>query len=246
MKKISAWLFLWVFLGFLIVFVLFLYFVKLIEPSSVPQNVFISNVTDHQAAISWTTTKATRGAVLISEDGRFPLLPVFTTVYRDDGEKNLSKSGFYNTHFVTIGKLKSDTKYKFRIYQDWKRVYDGSFATGSTLESITTPNPVYGRVLSEDKKTAVAGALVYLQAVSGASPSAFISTMTNTEGRWTLDLGNLRTTDFKDAFKVATSSAELVLVDGAAKGRFKAKTKPGQDKPWPDIILKQSNKELNL
>lgn len=235
-KKLNLHLFLKLALGFLmlIFIVLFLFYVlKLIEPSSPPENIFFSNITDHQVTISWTTAKPTRGALFISKDTKFPLLPFLSKeIVRDDGEKNLRTIGFYTTHKITIGGLKPGTTVRFRIYQGWKRAYEGSFRSGPTLSSINNPSPVYGRVLKADKKPMI-GALVYFS----ASSSAILSTMTNNDGRWSLDLGNLRTKDLKSAFKIASGSAERVIVQ-TGKAKFSAETKVGADKPWPDIILK--------
>lgn len=218
--------------------VLFLYFLKLIEPTSAPQNILVTNITDHQATVSWTTANPTRGLVVISEDGNFPLLPTFAkTTYKDDGEKKIGRERFYVTHHVTIGDLTANKTYQYLIYQGWKKMIQGKFTTGSTLASISTPNPVYGRVLSSDKKPLV-GALIFLQAETGKERSALLSTLTNIEGRWNLDLGNLRTGNLRTNFKIASKSAEMVTVEAGNRGKGKAFTAPGKDKPWPDIILK--------
>ncbi len=225
-------------LGLIVLSLLFLaYLLKLIEPSSDPQNILVSNITDRQATVSWTTTKATRGIVILSEDGNFPLLPIFTKTYKDDGEKKLSRQRFYTTHHVTAGGLNPNKRYKFLIYQGWKKMIRGEFATGPILSAISAPNPVYGRVISS-KKTPLVGALIYLQAETDRKKSAVLSTITNAEGRWNLDLGNLRTGDLKLSYKIATSSVEMVLAEGANQGRGKAFTKSGKDQPWPDIIIK--------
>lgn len=215
-----------------------LYVLKLIEPASAPQNILVSNISDRQATVSWTTTKATRGLLVVSEDGKFPILPIFAKkTYRDDGEKKTRRERFYTTHHVTIRELAPNKTYQYLIYQGWKKMIQGEFITGPTLASISTPNPVYGRVLSLDKKPLV-GAIVYFQVETDKEKSAVLSTLTNIEGRWNLDLGNLRTRDLKLNYKIASSSVEMVLVEGANKGRGKAFTRAGKDKPWPDIILK--------
>lgn len=229
----------WIVIGLAVVIGLLLYALKLIEPSSAPQNILVTNITDHQATISWTTAKATRSVVVVSENGKFPILPVFAKItYKDDGEKKLNRERFYTTHHVTIDGLVSNKTYQYLIYQGWKKMVQGKLTTGPTLASIITPNPVYGRVLSSDKKPLV-GAIVYFQADTDKERSALLSTLTNIEGRWNLDLGNLRTRNLKTAFKIASKSAEAVVVEAVNKGKGKAVTTLGKDKPWPDIILKQ-------
>lgn len=222
----------------LIVIGFLLYSVKLIEPASEPQNLFLSNITDHQITLSWTTEKPTRGQILLSEDNKFPFLPIFIKKWeKDDGEKSLPTTNFYLTHQITIGDLKPNKTYYFRIYQGWKKMLQGQFTTGSTLSNILPPNPVYGQVMLVDKKTPAVGSLVYLEVMEASNSSALLSTLTNKDGRWSMDLSNLRTTKLDKSFKLATNSAEILIVD-TGKNRVKAQTRAGKDKPWPNIILK--------
>lgn len=240
MFKKSARLAVGIFVG-LIIIGLLLYIVKLIEPASEVKNLFLSNITDHQVTLSWTTEKPTKGEVLISENNKFPLLPFWSKKWeKDDGEKSLTATNFYLTHHITIGDLKPNQTYYFRIYQGWKKALQGQFTTGSALSSVNTPNPVYGRVVLSDLKTPIVGALVYLEVQTASASSALLSTLTNTTGRWSLDLANLRTKDLKLAYKVSSRSAEKVFID-TGKARVKSETQPGKDKPWPNIIV-TSNK----
>lgn len=229
----------WIFALILLFIALFLYGLKLVEPSSSPQNIFVTNISDHQATISWTTLKATKGVIVITEDGKFPILPVFARkTYKDDGEKKLARERFYTTHHVTIEGLSPRKTYQYLIYQGWKRMTGGSFATGPVLPSINNPNPVYGKVLTSGKSP-LTGAIVYFQVQTGKDKSALLSTLTNSAGRWSLDLGNLRTKDLKRSYKIATKSAEMVMVEAANKGKGRAFTNLGKDKPWPDILIRE-------
>lgn len=256
LKKLSLKLF------FIIIPLLFLVSLILItlhffEPWAIPADLTVTNLTDAQASVSWLTDKPTRTAVLISEDNKFPLVPIFpfeqgTSVkvspvrkfFKDDGEKYSNKLGFYQTHQVTIGGLIPEKRYYFRIYQGWRHLYQGSFKTGPVLSSVNTPNPVYGRVLKPDKTPAV-GALVYLFVVREASSaavqtgkSAAISTLTNKEGRWSLDLGNLRSRDLKRAYQAVGQTTEHLTIVTGFKTRSAAGTVLGKDKPWPDLTVK--------
>lgn len=229
---------------FLLLIFLLYYTLKLIEPSSPPQNVLVSNITDHQVTISWTTPKATKGTLIISADGKFPLLPNFVPkIYRDDGEKRLNKTNFYTTHYITIDNLSPNKSYQFIIYQGWKKKVQSSFTTGSTLQSINAPIPVYGRVLASDKKPVI-GALIYFHAINEASSSAqaissaLLSALTNSEGRWTIDLANLRTSGSKNSYLTGKKIIEeVIVVDTGVNNPVKAKTSTSSDNPWPDIIL---------
>lgn len=224
-------------LAFLVLGWLATLFFFLIEPTSPIENVMVTNVTDHQVSISWTTSRPTRGALVVSGNGKFPLLPFFIKdMKRDDTDKGFQRMGFYHTHQVTVDGLKSKSGYQYIIYQGWKKVYRANFMTGSTLNSLPNPNPVYGQVLQADKKTLAQGVLIYLQAKRESTPSAYLSTITNREGRWSLDLGNLRTSNFTKGFSLDSKINEVITVQ-TGKDKYTAGTKFGQDQPWPDIIL---------
>jgi len=223
---------------FLILGLLF-YLTWLIEPYSPPKNILLSNITDHQSTISYTTSIPTKGIIIISSNSKFPILPIFAkNILKDDGEKSTKKVGYYTTHHITIGSLQPQTKYQFRVYQGQKKVYEGEFTTTSALSTLRNPNPVYGRILKTDKKTPVVGAIVYLTLQKESSESSLLSTLTNSKGGWSMDLGNLRSKDLKNYFKVDKKIKEEVIVTTSDKAGFKAQTNYGQDKPWSDIILK--------
>lgn len=229
---------LFVALIFFVILGLLIYSTWLVEPSSPSLNINFSNITDHQVSISWVTNIPTKGTIIVSSDSKFPILPIFAKdIQKDDGEKNTEKIGYYITHHITIGNLSPQKNYQFRIYQGQKKVYEGQFITAPTLASLTSPNPVYGRVIKSDK-TPVAGTLIFLRAGKDASPSSQLSTLTNAKGGWSLDLANLRLKDLKNVFKVDSKTKEELVVVNGNKGSFKAETTYGSDKPWPDIILK--------
>lgn len=211
--------------------ILFLY---IVEPFSQPERVYITNVSDHQATISWVTNKATKGEVLLSSA---------STSYKDDGEKKLKTTDFYTTHYVTLPDLEPETKYQFQIYQGMKKAYQGEFVTGPTLSSLSTPDPVYGKVVLANGKVPITGALVYLTVKNKDNLAATLSTLTNKAGGWSIDLANLRTINLKNRFPVATNSSELLIVEAPGLTQQKLTSKPSQDKPWPDIVLREEARQ---
>lgn len=195
-----------------------------LEPKSEVKNFSFSNITDHQVTISWVTDKPTKGVVRVGKG-----------YYKDDLEKSLKKEGRYLTHHITITNLNPNKRYKFKVFQGLKTAFYGEFATSQTTDSFTSPNPVYGRVISEDKKPII-GAIIYLQVKEASSSSSLISTQTNLEGRWSLDLANLRSRNLKNSFDLTKNSLETIIVQ-TGKAKVKGETKLGQDKPWSDIVI---------
>ncbi len=224
---------------FFLILGILIYLTWLVEPSSDVRNILISNTSDHQATISYTTTIPTRGTMMVSANSKFPLLPVFSKdLQKDDGENNTSKTGYYLTHHITVGNLAPSKKYNFRIFQGQKKVFEGTFFTGSTPPSFTSPNPVYGKVVKSDKKTPVVRAIVYFKVVKDASSSALLSTLTNAEGGWSIDLANLRDPNLRNLSVLTKKTQEQIIVEAGNLGRVKAATILGKDKPWPTIIVK--------
>ena len=60
--------------------------------------------------------------------------------------------------------------------------------------------------------------------------------MTNSDGRWSLDLANLRTDDLKNSFSGGSNMTENLLI-ATKDTTVKTATQSGKDKPWPDLIL---------
>ncbi|MBI4029456.1 MAG: fibronectin type III domain-containing protein [Candidatus Blackburnbacteria bacterium] len=210
----------------ILIFVLLPFLVVAFEPTSTPVNVLTSNVTDHQATVSWTTQKATKGTVTIGK-----------VVYKDDGDKTLKRQGFYSTHHVTLSGLQPNKTYRYEIRQGRHKLKGGVVRTAKTSETLPSPNPVYGKVLTKDKKPIV-GAIIYFRVANGDTKSSLLTTLTNSEGRWSLDLANLRNSDVSKNLSLSSSSIEEIVVEAGSNGSGKATSTIDKDTPWPDIIVK--------
>lgn len=222
---------------FFVIWLIFAFAIPFIEPVSRPSEVRISNITGGQATVSWTTPKATRDVVALSENINFPIFPMFARKkYVDDGDKGLKNPKFYTTHHVTVDSLKPSTKYYFKVYQGVQEVYSGEFTTGPMLVLPPAPNPIYGRVIKADK-TPVAGAIVYLQV--RVRDSSVLSTLTNSSGGWSIDLANLRTADLREGYQVAQAEEMIeIAVEGGARGKGGLKVSAGSKTPLQDILIK--------
>lgn len=227
-----------VFLSLILIILAVTVLTYFIEPTDSPQNVFISNISDHQATISWTTKKPTRGQAAVSLKNNLPFIPVFVKTHKDDGEKSLKQQNFYTTHHITINNLQPSTSYYFKIYQGLRGVYSGQLQTSPTLDFLPAPNPVYGKVVKGDGKTAVVGAMVYFWATTpDGQKSTLLSTLTSLDGGWSVDLANLRSQDLTKTFPYGKGVTEEIVVERGTRGKVKTQTVPGKDKPWGNVIL---------
>ncbi len=232
--------FLIIFTVILVLIGLFIYTLRLIEPTSGVKNLATTNITSDSVTLTWITDQPTKGAVVISASDNLPVLPFLAPItFRDDGEKSLYREGFYITHQVTITGLTPARTYNFRIFQGWKKAYQGKFSTAPVLSSLSLPDPVYGLVTEADQKTPIAGALVFLKAKKSTSTSNLLSALTNQEGRWQLDLSNLRTQDLKNSYQVSKNTLEEIVVDIGNGKVTTIKTTPDFDTPAPIVVIKK-------
>ena len=211
----------------------------LLEPTSPIKSLLASNISDHQVSLSWVTDLPTKSNLVISSKNDIPTLPFFTkSGLKEDLDRNLRKSNYYLLHQTTITNLSKKQTYYFKIFQGLKTAYQGKFTTGESINVLLNPNPVYGTIYLNQQKTPAVGALVYLLVEGKEGKSSVLSTQTNKSGRWSIDLANLRTLNLKDVYQIASNSSEQLIIEAGKKGKGKAKTTFGKDKPWPDLILK--------
>lgn len=170
------------------------------DPS--PTSVKISNLSSQGFTVSWLTPTATTGLVLLSESrSQAENLTGQLLSFPDD--RGLTTSA--TTHFVTLMKLTPAKKYYF-ILKSGQTVFYQTL-TGQWLKAglaeeqktlVTTgeeknlpPNLVRGQVLQSNGQKAT-NTLVYLD-IPGKSN--LLSTLTDNEGQWSINLNNLVKSD---------------------------------------------------
>lgn len=222
----------------IIVFVVLLTLVLLflfIQPAVKNEKVFVSNISEKQATLSWVTkTPAAEWVLVTEQDNRF------ARVFKDDKETFFLPVKASNLHYVTFANLDPNKTYKYKIYQNLKEVSSGTFATAPQSAGAKTIKIVSGQVLSADQKTPASGVIVYLQLLEGAQQSTLLSTVTDQQGKWQANILGAQTADLKNDFKIASKSAGLVVVESGS-GRFSTRFAVSNNtKSVPDIILKEA------
>lgn len=182
-------------------------------PTEKPQRVEVTNIMDTTATISWVTPSLkTNGYIKYGTSDE-----VANVAFDDrDGDKPY---GNFSCHYIYLTELSPSTKYYYTIVVGGKE-YDKNgtkyeFKTGPVLESIATPRPIKGTV--NDSTGGQEEIIVYLYAKKGTTSSNKISTLT-TNGRYALDLANLRKSDLSSNFDMLIGSTLYVYADGAERG----------------------------
>jgi len=230
----------------------------------------LSNVTNGTATISWQTFKPQVGIVFYGTKNDFlPFYPAISkNVEYDDRDTEFvdlntevlktDEPQRRYTHHVTIEGLTPETTYYFRIGSGFvmpvAKGSDGkgftAFTTGSTLNALYAPDPVYGKVLDEEGKPLDEG-IIYLSIYNKDEDfSALLSTIMNETGGYSLDIANARYAYIEQAGKttedVFTSSDAVVeIIRVVAGSDYVPKTftiLPDQDQPVGDVILPNSDK----
>lgn len=105
-------------------------------------------------------------------------------------------NGYYYTHHVTLRDLDPEKEYFFRIgdgFWSWK-ADEVSAETFSTLQSVQSPKPVFGKVVFDDEFSSY-DSIIYGQFVNlrEGKESVLYSSVTNEDGGWYLDASSVRT-----------------------------------------------------
>jgi len=181
-------------LSLVIIFLAFLGISYLLEKPPVVKNLKVTNVSDGMATITYLTEEPTTGYVIVSNTDSFNLLSQLSSYkYYDDREDSVARY----THHITVRGLQADSLYYFRISSGLKNVditYP-SIETGSTPDSLRTPDPAYGQFISSEFNSpdlkAYADALVFMSLNNGTEQSALV----NAQGGFTLDKTNVLVKD---------------------------------------------------
>ena len=181
-------------LSLVILFLAFLGISYLLEKPPVVKNLKVTNVSDGMATITYLTEEPTLGYVTVSNTDSFNLLSQLSSYkYYDDREDSVARY----THHITVRGLQSDSLYYFRISSGLKNVDIAypSIETGSTPDSLRTPDPAYGQFISSEFNSpdlkAYADALVFMSLNNGTEQSALV----NAQGGFTLDKTNVLVKD---------------------------------------------------
>ncbi|MBI4067387.1 hypothetical protein HY407_03315 [Candidatus Gottesmanbacteria bacterium] len=207
------------------------------DVTTIPANMHITNVSDSQFSISWTTAKATLGYISYTDNQSW------LTIFDDRDDDGRPKN--YFTHHVTLKNLKENSKYSFKIISG-KATFDndGNFysqSTGPRINSTLKLNPSYGVVLQEDDKPAE-GAIVYLT----VGKSLPLSTIAKNEGTWLIPLTTLRSQDLLSRPTIGDKElVQISVVYDNSKTSF-ATTDIANVSPVPNMNLGKSYDFRNL
>ncbi|MBP9758574.1 fibronectin type III domain-containing protein [Candidatus Dojkabacteria bacterium] len=205
-------------------------------------NLMVTNQTSNSASVIWTTDKKADVSVEVSET------PDFATsiMFYDDRDVEEVGVGSYELvtgvkreiHHVTVRNLDPEKEYYFRLENNGNKtsVEEQTIATTKTVDSLKTPDPVYG-VVDKTEGSKVEEGVVLMQKVSADAVSQTISTVLE-EGTYSLDVANLMDVGLREEF-VDTDYVQEINVIGLDGKILNAKVTVDKemDQPVENITL---------
>jgi len=198
------------------------------SPTTEPQDVRVTNVTDASFTVSWTTQEPVVQFINWGE----------TSALGSTASGTLTEPS--TTHFVQVRSLRPNTQYFFTIATANEEFTDSgapwAASTGTPLAAPASTSVLSGSVIAPDGAPA-RGALVYVSS-GGVSP---LSAITSASGQWLVPLSNARTTALNAAPTITdTTLFTLEVIDGAGLTST-AQVFPPSANPTPPITLGRSH-----
>lgn len=179
----------------------------------------VTNVTDTRFTVNWVTDKPLPGS------GSVQYGTSASSLTQSAVEVSPVSGAVGDVHTVTVRNLAPSTVYYYSIVDAGMTANNGGAAyqvtTGKTISSGTTNRTVTGHInqaSSTNSNPPAVGVLVTMQILDntglnggGSSQSAPMSTLTDSQGNWSLSL-NARTSDLSSAFNYNPTSGDYVLV----------------------------------
>lgn len=168
------------------------------------REIHITNVTENSFSVVWESQESESGYVSYgaTED--------LAEAASDDRDATVG-SGSYHMHHVSVSDLIPETTYFF-IINSGEEVYDDEGTSYQvTLPAIQDSPPEFDSVLGEISGTGSSDTAVIGKIVSGEGTSAEISSIADSDGKWTLSIGGVRTSDYSEYFTYTSDDSLTVM-----------------------------------
>lgn len=176
-------------------------------------------------------------------------------------EIKINEAGKYYTHHVELKNLDPETEYSIRVGDGLmftKAIDTEEVETVKTLvisDTVLTPVPAYGSVkdsenqlISADQMVPVNDSVVFLRLIDQETleTTSYMSSTTNQDGNWYLDLAYLISSSGEDFLNKDFKSLTVELyIDGGPLGYWKTTNTSGEIAPFPISVFNLPNDAEN-
>jgi len=202
-------------------------------PSSTPENLRITNISDTSFTVSFTTDESVIGTISFGKDKNLENTAI------DDRDQLTGSVKSYKLHHITLKNLNSSTKYYFSIISG----KDSFLNNGVPYELTTTDiiseqppsqQPATGKIILPDG-TKPEETIVYIKTLKAQD----LSTLVKDDGNYILPLNSIRTKDLSSYFVFSDNDILEMLAIGQSFGS-KASLLIKQINPIPTLTLSQN------
>ena len=200
------------------------------SPTSNPQNVRISNITDSSFTVSYVTDARVIGSINYGPDQNLSQTAL------DDRDQQTGSLSSYKIHSITIRNLSPSTKYYFSITSGQnKYLNNGAFfetTTGPTIQnSPSEQKPIVGKIIMPNGSSPTE-AIIYIT----AGDAQVISSLVKSDGTYLIPLNSMRIQDLSSYvdFSTITTLSMLIYGDGLSSN---VSLSINQINPVPAITL---------
>jgi hypothetical protein len=166
------------------------------EPATRIDNVLAANHSSSSVTISWLTDAHANGSI------NYGATPTLGLTKCEDGAGR-------EVHLVVLDNLVENAKYYFEIVSggiaDNNHGNYYSFTTTKSRPGV--PAAIYGRVIDRDTDEGIGGVLVFGALRHGETSSHPFAALTNSDGLWILNLGNLKSPISNDVMPYESGDA---------------------------------------
>lgn len=191
------------------------------------QGVYVTDITDRSAVVSWVTSQPNKTELVYSNEEIKSLLNIFNSQTEYDRrdleeigefEYKLNKRGNYYVHSVHLRNLIPQTKYYFAIRNGLflnSAQYINRFSTIKERDEVDTPEVGYGNIYNQDGNL-ISDTLVFFELTNreDTNKSQKISYVMDGNTGWTVNLSNLMDRDLVEEYsKEKDTYLDILIVN---------------------------------
>ncbi|NLE31131.1 hypothetical protein GX618_02560, partial [Candidatus Dojkabacteria bacterium] len=211
------------------------------------QGVYITDISDRSAVVSWVTSQPNKTELVYSNEEIKSLLNIFNTNTEYDRrdleevgefEYKLNKRGNYFVHSVHLRNLVPQTEYYFAIRNGLflnSAQYINTFSTIRGREEVDTPEVGYGNVYNQEGELISDTLLIFeLTNLDDSNKSQKISYVMNGDTGWSININNLLDSGLENKY-VNNQDGYLVINIINSTGEIKQAFDSQEIKPAENI-----------
>ncbi len=173
-------------------------------------DITVTNVTENSFTIVWESGAKEVGSVIYGESESE------LTEEASDSRDGITTTGDYYMHHVPVTDLTPETTYYYKIVSGGEQYDDSGSAYSITTPATQDSPPQYDAIVGEILGSGSTDSVIIAYVKTDSGESSDVSAVTDSNGRWTLSIGGVRTSDYSQYFSYTTE--DQLFVTAKTKG----------------------------